>query len=100
MRDTDFLSIVKGAVKDFKEKEDIVINWIDTGCYILNAQISGSIFKGIPSNRVTAFAGEESTGKTFLAMSTVKGFLDQYPTGNVVYCDSERAVDNSFFETR
>ena len=43
-------------------------SYIDTGCYMLNAQISGSIYGGLPSNRITAIAGEESTGKTFLLL--------------------------------
>ena len=32
--------------------------WIPTGNYLLNAQISGSMFKGLPSNRGVVFAGE------------------------------------------
>ena len=35
-----------------------VNEYIDTGSYILNALISGSIHKGLPSNKITAFAGE------------------------------------------
>jgi len=32
-------------------------NWIGLGNYMLNAQISGSIFKGIPENRITMLVG-------------------------------------------
>ena len=42
--------------------------FIGTGSYILNAQLSGSIYGGIPNNRVTAIAGEQATGKTFYAI--------------------------------
>ena len=31
---------------------------IDTGSYALNALLSGSIYGGVPNNKVTAFAGE------------------------------------------
>ena len=31
--------------------------WIGTGNYLLNAQISGSIFKGIPNSRSIVFSG-------------------------------------------
>ena len=42
-----------------------VSNFIDTGSYIFNALVSGSIYGGLPSNKITALAGESSTGKTF-----------------------------------
>jgi RecA/RadA recombinase len=35
-----------------------VNGWIDTGSYVLNAIISGSIHGGIPKGRVTMLAGE------------------------------------------
>ena len=41
---------------------------IDTGSYALNALISGSIYGGVPNNKITAFAGESSTGKTFFVL--------------------------------
>ena len=34
--------------------------FIDTGSYIFNGLISGSIFGGVSSNRITAIAGESS----------------------------------------
>ena len=43
-----------------------ITNYVDTGSYIFNALVSGSLFGGLPSNKVTALAGESSTGKTFL----------------------------------
>ena len=39
--------------------------FIDTGSYIFNALLSGSIYGGLPSNKITAIAGESATGKTF-----------------------------------
>ena len=42
-----------------------VSSFIDTGSYTLNALLSGSIFGGLPSNKITAIAGEAATGKTF-----------------------------------
>ena len=49
-------------------------NWVDTGSYIFNALVSGSVYGGIPSNKVTALAGESSTGKTFFALSVCRHF--------------------------
>jgi RecA/RadA recombinase len=74
------------------ENEFSKINeWIGTGNYLLNAQISGSLFKGVPANRGVVFAGESGTGKTFLTLNVVReaqkmGYF-------VIYGDSEAAVD-------
>lgn len=74
--------------------------FINTGCFILNAVLSGSLFGGVPNNKITAFAGESATGKTFFVLGVVKAFLDQYPTGGVVYYDTEAAVTKSMMEHR
>ena len=43
-----------------------VNEYIDTGAYILNDLLSGSIKKGLPSNKITGnLKEEEDTGKTF-----------------------------------
>ena len=73
---------------------------IDTGSYILNAALSGSIYGGIPNNKITAFAGESATGKTFFAMGVVKRFLDDHPDAAVFYFDTEAAVTKSMMEAR
>ena len=49
---------------------------VDTGSYVLNAVLSGSIYGGVPNNKVTAFAGESSTGKTYFALGVVSQFLN------------------------
>ncbi|MFA5154543.1 MAG: hypothetical protein WC554_18510, partial [Clostridia bacterium] len=46
--------------------------YIGTGSYILNAALSGSLFGGLPNRRSLALVGEESTGKTYLALSIVR----------------------------
>lgn len=71
---------------------DPIFEPIDTGSYILNAMLSGSIYGGIPANKVTALAGEQGVGKTFFALSTAKAFLDNYPDGYLVYCDTEAST--------
>ena len=45
--------------------------FIDTGSYIFNAVVSGSIYGGVSSNKITAIAGETSTGKTYFALAAV-----------------------------
>jgi RecA/RadA recombinase len=73
---------------------------IDTGSYALNAVLSGSIYGGVPNNKVTAFAGESSTGKTFFVLGIVKQFLDANPEGGVIYFDTEAAVTKQMMESR
>jgi RecA/RadA recombinase len=75
-------------------------SFVDTGSYIFNALVSGSIYGGIPSNKITAIAGESSTGKTFFCLSVVKHFLDSNPNAGVVYFESESAITKSMIEDR
>ena len=73
---------------------------IDTGSYALNAVLSGSIYGGVPNNKVTAFAGESATGKTFFVLGIVKQFLDANPEGGVIYFDTEAAVTKGMMTSR
>ena len=77
-----------------------ITSYVDTGSYIFNALISGSLFGGLPSNKVTALAGESSTGKTFFALSVVRNFLRDNPTGGVIYFESESAISREMIEER
>lgn len=74
--------------------------YYDTGSYTLNALISGSCFGGIPSDSIIGIAGEHATGKTFIALSICEHFLENYPTGVVVYFDTEHAVKEHHVEGR
>ena len=75
-------------------------SFVDTGSYILNALVSGSIYGGLPANKITALAGESSTGKTFFALSLVRNFLESNPEGQVIYFESESAISKDMMETR
>ena len=74
--------------------------YIDTGSYIFNGLVSGSIHGGVSSNRITAIAGESSTGKTYFSLAVVKNFLDNNPDGYCLYFDTESAVNKSLLESR
>jgi len=69
-----------------------VDSFIDTGSYIFNALLSGSLYGGLPSNKITALAGESATGKTYFLMGVIKSFLDKNPKASVAYFESESAV--------
>lgn len=77
-----------------------VHNYIDTGSYLFNALLSGSLFGGLPSNKITALAGESATGKTYFALGMVKQFLDANPDGGVLYFESESAIPKELIESR
>ena len=74
--------------------------FIDTGSFALNAVLSGSLFGGVPDNKVTAFAGESATGKTYFVLGVVKSFLEKHPNGGVVYYDTEAAITKTMMEER
>ena len=74
--------------------------YVDTGSYILNALLSGSIYGGLPSNKITALAGESRTGKTFYALSVVRHFLNTDPDAGVIYFESESAISKQMIEER
>jgi len=77
-----------------------VDSFIDTGSYTLNALLSGSINGGLPSNKITAIAGEAATGKTFFALGIVKSFLDKNKDAGVIYFESESALTKDLVESR
>lgn len=67
--------------------------WIPTGNYALNCQISGSIYKGIPSNRIIGISGPSGTGKTYLALNMAR---EAQKIGyHVLYFDTEFAIDEN-----
>ena len=74
--------------------------FIDTGSLVFNGLVSGSIFGGVSSKRITAIAGESSTGKTFLSLGVVKNLLDTNPSAYCLYFDTEASITKSLLESR
>jgi RecA/RadA recombinase len=100
----DFLKdIVKEIGEDFTKlasEIDETETYVDTGSYIFNALVSGSVFGGVSGNKITAIAGESSTGKTFFSLAVVKNFLDTHSDGYCLYFDTEAAITKSLLESR
>ena len=100
----DFLKdIVKEIGDDYTKLAadiDDTEEFVDTGSYIFNGLVSGSIFGGVSRNKITAIAGESSTGKTFFSLAVVKNFLDSNPDGYCLYFDTEAAVTKSLLADR
>ncbi len=73
----------------FSEVEE----WIPTGNYLLNAQISGSLFGGVANSRSFGVMGDPGTGKSFFCLNVVR---EAQKIGyDVIYCDTEGAIDKS-----
>ena len=100
----DFLKdVIKEIGDDYAtvaNKIDDTERTIDTGSYIFNALVSGSVFGGVSANKITAIAGETSTGKTYFSLAIAKNFLDTHPDGGVMYFDTESAITKSLLTTR
>ena len=100
----DFLKeIVKevgGEYTQLASDIDETEQYVDTGSYIFNGLVSGSLFGGVSGNKITAIAGESSTGKTFFSLAVVQNFLDSNPDGYCLYFDTEAAVNKSLLESR
>ncbi len=88
-----------GLVSDGIDSADVT-SFIDTGSYSFNALLSGSIYGGMPGNKITAIAGEAATGKTFFALGICKAFLDKDPEAGIIYFESESAISKDMIESR
>ena len=104
---TDFLKkVIKDTENEFASIVDEgveagdVSTYIDTGSYIFNGLVSGTINGGIPANKITALAGESATGKTFFVLGMCKHFLDNNPAAGVIYFESESAITKDLIENR
>ena len=100
----DFLKdIVKEIGDDYTQLASDISDseqYIDTGSLVFNGLVSGSIFGGVSSNRITAIAGESSTGKTFFSLAVAKNFLDTNPDAYVLYFDTESSINRALLESR
>ena len=100
----DFLKeIVKEIVDQYTQIAadiDETERFIDTGSYIFNALVSGSVHGGVSTNKITAIAGETSTGKTYFSLAIVKNFLDTNPDGYCLYFDTEAAITKGLLASR
>ena len=100
----DFLKdIVKEIGDDYTQLASDISEserYIDTGSLVFNGLVSGSIFGGVSANKITAIAGESSTGKTFFSLAVVKNFLDNNPDAYTLYFDTESSITRALLESR
>ncbi len=90
---TQLTKSITGMSAGFNDPTD----WISTGNYALNYLVSGDFHKGIPLGKVTVFAGESGSGKSyFCAGNIVKAAQEQGIF--VVLVDSENALDEDWLQ--
>ena len=70
-------------------------DWVSTGNYALNYLISGDFNKGVPLGKVTVFAGESGSGKSFICSGNLIRHAQQQGI-YVVLIDSENALDEAW----
>ena len=58
------------------------------------------MYGGVPSNKITCLAGQESVGKTFFALSIAKNFLEENKENVIVYFESEGALTTNMITER
>lgn len=77
-----------------------ISEWYSTGSAMLDMQLNGGRLDigGVPSGKLTVFAGYESCGKTYFALQVAKDFLNKNKeNGFLVFFDSERNVSTDTF---
>jgi len=79
-----------------KDNPTNVKQWIPTGSRWLDSIVCRGKLAGIPVGKVTEIAGLESTGKSYMAAQIAANA--QKMGIQVVYFDSESALDSSFLE--
>lgn len=96
-----FANILKNSTASVKKNSGVSMGfhdpdtWISTGNYALNYRISGDFRKGIPLGKVTMFAGESGSGKSFIVSGNI--IREAQKQGIfVVLIDSENALDSDW----
>ena len=78
-----------GFIADEEDNIYKIKEYHDTGCYILNAAISGDMFGGIVDGKRYMVAGESSTAKSYFTSFMLKGYMDKFPKSIAVIFETE-----------
>ncbi len=87
----DITKSIEGLSIGFNDPTD----WISTGNHALNFLISGDFNKGVPLGKVTVFAGESGSGKSYICSGNLVRHAQQQGIF-VVLVDSENALDETW----
>jgi len=84
---------ISGMSSGFNDPTD----WVGTGNYALNYLISGDFHKGIPLGKVSVFAGESGSGKSYICSGNIVKEAQKQGIF-VVLIDSENALDETWLQ--
>lgn len=87
-----------GSIRYDQSTYGEIDGFISTGCYSLNAILSGDIYGGFPKARITAIAGQSSSGKSLIASMGIVGALKNNDVDICFYVDSEGGSLRGFLE--
>ena len=87
----DITKSIDGLSIGFHDPTD----WVSTGNYALNYLVSGDFYKGIPMGKVTVFAGESGSGKSYFCSGNIVKHAQEQGIF-VVLIDSENALDETW----
>lgn len=87
----DITKSIEGLSIGFNDPTD----WVSTGNYALNYLISGDFHKGVPLGKVTVFAGESGSGKSYICSGNLVRHAQEQGIF-VVLVDSENALDEQW----
>lgn len=96
-----FANVIKNSTASVKKNTGVSVGfhdpdtWVSTGNYALNYRISGNFFKGIPLGKVTMFAGESGSGKSFIVSGNIAREAQAMGI-HVVMIDTENALDSDW----
>jgi len=89
----DITKSIEGLSIGFNDPTD----WISTGNHALNYLISGDFNKGVPLGKVTVFAGEPGSGKSYICSGNLVRHAQQQGI-YVVLIDTENALDEDWLQ--
>lgn len=89
----DITKNIPGISIGFKDPE----TWIHTGNYALNYIISGNFHRGVPLGKVTMFAGQSGSGKSFICSGNLVRNAQNMGIYTVII-DTEAALDKDWLE--
>ncbi len=85
----------KQKLSYFVDESQKPMGFIHSGSSLLDLVLGG----GWPLGRISNIVGDESTGKTLLAIEACTNFFKQYPDGVIVYKEAEAAFDKQYAAT-
>ena len=89
----DITKSIEGLSIGYNDPTD----WISTGNYALNYLISGDFNKGVPLGKVTVFAGESGSGKSYICSGNLVRHAQQQGIF-VILIDTENALDEDWLK--